>query len=94
MTGSGMLAMALVFSVSLDNLSPIHAGSCPREVTEPGRQEAGPELRGQRSVIVRLSDDWRLILRLMLSGLVPGLHWPLGSPAPASPATGDTQLMI
>ena len=94
MTGSGMLAMALVFSVSLDNLSPIHAGSCPREVTEPGRQEAGPELRGQRSVIVRLSDDWRLILRLMLSGLVPGYHWPLGSQAPASPATGDTQLMI
>ena len=91
MTGSGMLAMALVFSVSLDNLSPIHAGSCPREVTEPGRQEAGPELREVRGQL--LSDDWRLMLRPMLSGLVPGYHWPLGSPALASLATGDTQLM-
>ena len=51
MIGSGMLVMALLFSVSLDNLSPIHAGSWPREVTEMGRQEAGPELRRGYQVI-------------------------------------------
>ena len=45
MTGSGMLAMALVFSLSLVRLAPIHAGR-EREVTELGRHEAGPELRG------------------------------------------------
>ena len=39
------MVMALVFSVSLESLSPIHAGSCPRELTEMGgRQEAEPEL--------------------------------------------------
>ena len=55
-TGSGMLVMALVFSVSLDSLSPIHAWSCPIQlaaeegVAELGRQEAGPELRSRDDV--------------------------------------------